>query len=325
MAVTGSVIREPDEFRMHADFAKAISLNHEQAVFCVVLYQEHLPRSYVNGVFSILCDSFETLLKQQQKDFVKNRSVTDYFLMDLLDNPDTPAEQIKERLLYNDLDFDGYFLTISLHCELIQKQTESYFIQFLRNNMINCRIFAYHETIVILYHLPQSVSYRAHITNLFERLLLEYHTISMQLYVSKPYYQVSHFAAGYQQAENIAALLPDGQKKAAMHTVFFYEDHWLADFINQNPARDKTFFYGEAVLIDLMNKNTKKSKKQLQILMEYLNCGQNYTDVATHLGMHRNNVIYHIKSLSEAYHLNLEDSGVRLRLLLSYQIIKGDS
>jgi hypothetical protein len=40
--------------------------------------------------------------------------------------------------------------------------------------------------------------------------------------------------------------------------------------------------------------------------------------------MHRNNVIYHIKSLSEAYHLNLEDSAVRLRLLLSYQIIKGD-
>jgi hypothetical protein len=124
MAVSGSVIRESDEFRMHADFAKAINIDNELAVYCVILYQDNLPRNYLNGVFSILCESLETLLKQQHRDFLKNRSVTDYFLMDLLDNPDTPVDQIKERLHYNDLDFDGYFLTLSIHHGFSQKPAD---------------------------------------------------------------------------------------------------------------------------------------------------------------------------------------------------------
>ena len=83
------------------------------------------------------------MLKKQHSDFLKNRSVTDYFLMDLLDNPGIPAAQIQERIYYNDLNYEGNYIVICLHSDIRQKSFENYFIQLLRNNMINCRIFAY--------------------------------------------------------------------------------------------------------------------------------------------------------------------------------------
>ena len=139
---TGSAVGEPDNFRMHADFARAINIRNELAVYCILLYTSEYPRSYINELYQIFCNSIEHLLEKQHADFLKNRSVTDYFLMDLLDNPDTPPEQIKERIYYNDLDYEGNYIVICLHSDIKQKPSENYFIQLLRNNMINCRIFA---------------------------------------------------------------------------------------------------------------------------------------------------------------------------------------
>lgn len=70
-----------------------------------------------------------------------------------------------------------------------------------------------------------------------------------------------------------------------------------------------------------MEKNTKKSRQRLRILHEYLSHDRNYTAVAQKLGMHRNNVIYHIRSLEEQYHLDLDQSSVRLKLLLSFEVL----
>ena len=38
------------------------------------------------------------------------------------------------------------------------------------------------------------------------------------------------------------------------------------------------------------------------------------------LGMHRNNVIYHAKRMSELFSLDLDDPNQRLRLLLLYRV-----
>ena len=111
---TGSAVGEPDNFRMHADFARAINIRNELAVYCILLYTSEYPRSYINELYQIFCNSIEHLLEKQHADFLKNRSVTDYFLMDLLDNPDTPQEQIKERIYYNDLDYEGNYIVICL-------------------------------------------------------------------------------------------------------------------------------------------------------------------------------------------------------------------
>ena len=59
---TGSAVGEPDNFRMHADFARAINVRNELAVYCILLYTREHPRSYINQIYQIFCNSIEHLL-----------------------------------------------------------------------------------------------------------------------------------------------------------------------------------------------------------------------------------------------------------------------
>lgn len=328
--LSGMAESEADNFRSHADFIQAININNELAIYCILLFTDDFSRSYIHQLFSILCDAFRNLLEKQHSTFLRDRSVTDYFLMDLLDNPETSREQIKERLYYNDLDYEGNYILLSIHSDVKKKSAEKYFIQYLRNNMINCRIFAYKESIVILYHLPKSdsVSYRDYLSSQLKPVFRDFSNIDIHVYVSKPFSTIGDFSDAYIQAENIQPILSGYMvekttpKDAVSDIpVFFFEDYWTIDLIFQNPVKNKTFFYCEPCLLKLLEKDTKKSRQQLRILYEYLNCDRNYTDVANKLDMHRNNVIYHIKNMEERYQLDLNLPSVRLKLLLSFELL----
>lgn len=317
---TGSAIGEPDAFREHADFARAINIHNELAVYCILLHTSEFPRSYTNQIFQIFCNSIEHLLEKQHSDFLRNRSVTDYFLMDLLDNPDTPAEQIRERIYYNDLDYEGNYIVINLYSDIRQKPSENYFIQLLRNNMINCRIFSYRKSIVILYHLPKfrELDYRDYLRSQLQSILKDFSDRSITMYVSKPFTTIGQFASAYQQTENLYHIF----YRQNQEMFCFYEDHWLKNLIYSLPQKDKTFSFCDPCVLQMLHSDTKKSRQQLEILYEYLRCDRKLTDVAHKLDMHRNNVIYHIKQIEEQWHLNLDDPDVRIKLLISFEIIQ---
>lgn len=208
------------------------------------------------------------------------------------------------------------------------------------------RVFQYKDVIVVLYHLPKSTetSYREYLAGQLHPVFRSFANIHMQVYVSKPFYTIADFSDAYRQAENtcqIVAAAPDPMKSkefsqkntglpfASSDTlaglIFFFEDYWIQDLIFQNPVKKKSLFYCEPCLIEMLKTDTKKSRQQLRILYEYLNCDRNFTDVAKKLSMHRNNIIYHIKNLEEAYHLNLDDAEVRLKLLLSFELLKAEA
>lgn len=332
--LSGSTKGEADSYRGHADFIQTININNELAVYCVLLYTDDFSHSYVYQLFRILCEAFRKLLEKQHSTFLRDRSVTDYFLMDLLDNPDTSKEQIRERIYFNDLDYEGYFCLLSVYSDVKKKSAEKYFIQYLRNNMINCRIFSYRESIVILYHLPKSssVSYKNYLAGQLRRVFHDFSGNRIRVYVSKPFFTIGDFSDAYAQAENTRKIRASFFQKydpdffpmdnaGSEEPVFFFEDYWTVDLLYQNPVKNKTSFYCEPCLLDLLKKNTKKSRRHLRILYEYLNHDRNYTSVAQKLDMHRNNVIYHIKSLEEQYQLDLDQPSVRLKLLLSFEIL----
>lgn len=333
MNLAGSVESEADFYRGHADFIRAINIRNELAVYCILLYPDDLSRSYVHQLFNILCDAFQKLLEKQHSTFLRDRSVTDYFLMDLLDNPDTSPEQIKERIFFNDLEYDGNFCLLCVHSDVRKKSVETYFIQYLRNNMINCRIFAYKDSVVILYLLPKSASYRDYLQKQLRSVFRDFSGNRIRIFVSRPFFTIGDFSSAYLQAENIRKILDtfpsasrkksDAQKTDVKEdAIFFFEDYWLLDLLYQNPVKKKHFFYCEPCLLDLLQENTKKSRQRLRILFEYLNRDRNYTSVAQELGMHRNNVIYHIKNLEATYRLDLDRADVRLKLLLSFEVLR---
>ena len=336
----GSAVGEADDFRDHADFARAINIRNELAVYCVMIYSGEYSREYMNQLFDNFCDYLEKLMEKQHQDFLKNRTVSDYFLADILDNPETSVEKIKERIYYNDLEYEGNYIVISLHVSGLKRSSANYLTQLLRNNMINSRIFPYHESIVILYNLPKfkADDYKEYLKDQMKHILKSFAESRFRIYFSRPITNLGQFAAAYQQAENLyefgcgteerksifAKNAREPSHNAEEKMFCFYEDHWMESLIHSLPQANKEFLYCEPFLLGLVRADTKKSRQQLEILYEYLRNDRNLTAAAEKLDMHRNNVIYHIKNIEEKSHLDLNDPDVRLRLLVSFEVLRLD-
>ncbi|MBQ9022314.1 MAG: helix-turn-helix domain-containing protein [Eubacterium sp.] len=302
-------------------YFRTVKISNQLAVYCVLLFTDKLPRIYEKQLFDVLCDAVERILKKRHTTFLRDRSVTDYLLMDLLENPDTSPEQIKERIYYSELPFEGNFVLTLIESDVSKKSAEQFFLQQLRNNMVNSQIFSWHDAVIILHQIPsaQLPNYREYLTTFLQSLLNSFSHQKMQVYFSRPFFTISNFPGAYKQAANMREFAtPAAGSKIPF---FFFEDYVVQDLIYQNPVRDQVSYYCEPCLLDLIKKDTKKSRQQVRILYEYLNCDRNYTDVAKKMDMHRNNVIYHIKNLGEQYGLDFDDPKTRLKLLLSFELL----
>ena len=58
----------------------------------------------------------------------------------------------------------------------------------------------------------------------------------------------------------------------------------------------------------------------LELLFVYLTNERRASDTAQIMHMHRNNVIYRIGKISDMINMDLNESGVRFRLLMAYEI-----
>ena len=326
MNMSGASAGERDTFHKHADYLRSVRVNDQLGVYAILLHTSGLSRSYEQQLFDILCDTFRELLEKQYSTFVKDRSVTDYFLMDFLDNPDTSAEQIRDRLYYHDLNYDGCYVVSLIHSDVRRKTSEHFFLETLRNNMIHARIFPYGENIVVLYEISPSVmkTYKNTMIPVMSRIMREFPNNKFRIASSKPFSEMVLFPSAYRQAENTLFLAGRSQTVPSSENegIFFYDDWWVQDLFYQNAEKNKQFFYCEPCVSDLYNRNTEKGWQQLAILREYLFSGRSYTDAAKKLGMHRNNVIYHIQKLEEQYQIDLSDTQTYLKMLLSLETLQ---
>ncbi len=302
-------------------YFRAVKISNQLAVYCVLLFTDKLPRIYETQLFEVLCDAIERILKRQHATFIRDRSVTDYLLMDLLENPGTPTDQIKERIYYTDLEFEADYILTLIDSDISKKSAEQFFLQQLRNNLINSQIFSWNNDVIILHQIPatQLADYRTYLASFLRTFLKSFSHQNMQVYFSRPFFSIDQFADAYKQASTIRDIM--GPVRDPGNPLYFFEDYVVQDLIHQNPVKDPVAYYCEPCLLDLVKKGTKKSRQQIRILYEYLNRDRNYTDVAKLMDMHRNNVIYHIKNISEQYGVDFNDANTRLKFLLSFELL----
>ena len=75
-------------------------------------------------------------------------------------------------------------------------------------------------------------------------------------------------------------------------------------------------------LLDLYRTDKEKQQNNLPLLYTYLKNERRARETADEVHMHRNNVVYRINRIEEAYGINLDDPRLRLNILLSFVIFE---
>jgi len=309
----------PDGFRQNEDYVKVVTVRNTLAAFCVMLNTRKYSIGFMSQVFRIFCDSVQRMLEWQNRDFRKAHSMTDYFLLDYLNNPDIPVEILRERAGLTDLDIDGKYIVATLHPKENKEPALKTLIETLRSEMISSNVFAYKDHIVILYRLipHQRTDYQGYMERRYGSLLKQLHRKEV-LFFSRPFQGIDKFPEAYAQAEGLYKIFGNSNDKS----FFFYENCWMEDLFHRSQSYNLLFSYCEPMILELLEKKTERASNQLSILCAYLNQDRKCSDVADTLHMHRNNVVYHIRRLEENYHLDFGDPEIRLRFLMSFALIR---
>ena len=133
----------------------------------------------------------------------------------------------------------------------------------------------------------------------------------------------------YEQAEialkygSHQSFLPfSGNASMSSLRMFSYESYYPCYLISSNPntARLAQTTKASTTLKKLYEYDKQHGTNNLELLYVYLNNDRKATETSNIIHMHRNNVIYRINRICEMFDLDLDDSRVRFRLLLAYEI-----
>jgi len=147
--------------------------------------------------------------------------------------------------------------------------------------------------------------------------------------VSNVFLSLSEIPLAYQQAD--VALRHGGFQSSNLfscqtnHTssrLYPYENYYYCYLMCGTAEHSRLARSTKAynALKKLLQYDTQHGTNNLELLYVYLNNDRKATDTAAVMHMHRNNVIYRIGRICDLIEMDLDDSRVRFRLLLAYEI-----
>lgn len=138
--------------------------------------------------------------------------------------------------------------------------------------------------------------------------------------ISLGFDNMSQFRLAYIQAKR-AIMSSDTFWSAEDTQLRFYSDWYLQDMLSS---------YGKIIpldtvytrQLDALTEGKHNEYDNLSVLYVYLRTERNITATAKILDMHRNGAAYRVRRIDELLGLDLDDADVRLRILISFEILK---
>lgn len=102
---------------------------------------------------------------------------------------------------------------------------------------------------------------------------------------------------------------------------FYFSEAFGFYFLDENTDKGlRDFNIQHTQLEEMVGQNTEREVSDLKLLYYYLFNERRATPTAEQLHMHRNNVLYRVKSIEKKYDLDLDDFPTRQRLLKCYEL-----
>ena len=298
------------------------AVTHDGAVGFIVLMlcsNTRLSRG-LEQLFGVFIEKLQYYLKPavDTGDYIKNQF--DYFIVDIIEGRISTPQGIMERALVYPPAYTAEYNTVLIAHENTGAMYLEHAMQNLSAIFPNVRQILYNGNIILHPDLGRRAPRRTH----FLSMLADYLDAARAYAgVSETFVGLDTLRASYLQA--LAALNLGRQLRNIQRAddyllpapnaarCFHYADYHVYDMLSGGP-RDT------GVLGEIRRWDLEHGTDYYRILFVLLSLERSYTKAAELLHMHRNNVIYHAKRISEQFSVDLDEPGVRLRLLMLYRV-----
>ncbi|MCL6479452.1 MAG: helix-turn-helix domain-containing protein [Peptococcaceae bacterium] len=292
---------------------------NNKPVATLVVYEYKKPFSETDlQITDLLCKVLS--LEMQKNSFISHSKglAYEYFINDLLDGKTNDRDIIQERIKSLDWLIEEilYILTVDIS-EFDRTHRTLHFLRNMIEGMVSgCKSIVYNDRIVLVITRsrsnPLSGTDLSKIAEFFEKN-------SIYGGLSREFHNLEFMKDHYEQSVTALKL---GRRIKKGNPLFYYDDfiiYYLLDLASQQGELTQLC---KPALLKLMEYDRKNNTSYVKILYCYLVNERNITHTSTALDTHRNTLVYRIEKIKDILNVNLDDSEVRLKLLVSYKMLE---
>lgn len=243
-------------------------------------------------------------------------------LDDLIYPKQNTPEYLRDRCVQLGLPFQCSFRIGLVQSESASTIKVSQIVNQLRAHcpLANYGVFQYDDTVIIPFQdwKAANIKTQSSFSDNWNLLTSTLRQNKAYMGLSLLFTGMAKFSVAYQQALSAVNI---GRKREQGTQAFFYSKYYLADMLcNYNSVMPLEDVYTRS-LDQLIDSNSGPCSN-IKLLYYYLCSERNISLTAKCVHMHRNSVIYRIQKIRDILLLDLDDPNVRLRLMVSFNILE---
>ena len=312
----------------YPNVCRVVRYNNSYFAHVIMICNTHKPTDGLIDLFKMLLShlmvAFERLWNNSEGSTLH---VYDSLIISLIENKDLTTDIISERARHCGLHLNAEFRLLKASVA----DNVAVMLQRMGQDIISlipeAKVTAYNKDLIILLtQRPESSDSYAKNEATLESIMESYNA---KCGVSNVFLALTELPYAYQQAD--VALRYGGFQSAGLFSnqvnnvsgrLYPYESYYYCYLMcgTAEHARLARSTKAYNALRKLQQYDIQHSTNNLELLYIYLNNDRKATDTAAIMHMHRNNVIYRIGRICDLIEMDLDDSSVRFRLLLAYEI-----
>ena len=322
----GVRVFEPDEISPHPYMTKVLREQDEYRGHVVMVCNNIPPTRGSLSLFSTFASYCESLILKQTPFGPKQSHPAQGFLEKLITDPRCPQSYIDNQLLILDMARDSEFQVAAIDFkDSSYSDNMPFLLGEIKKMLPRCIAFSFGGLIVLLFHGEN-----------FERDVAENDRQDLKRYCirykctaffSDRFHNIRHIRFAHQQAlfarkyRSFIDIELRPLDNIDQRRLFSFEEAF-GFYCYENGTDDEfgSFCTSHTILDEMAAEETHHDVCDLKLLYCYLFNERKATPTATQLHMHRNNVLYRIRSIEKRYGLDLDQFEARQRLLNCYRI-----
>ncbi len=310
----------------YPNICKVVRYNNSYFAHVIMICNNRAPSDGLVALFRILIDHLMVCFERQWHDEGSSLHVYDSIISSLIDE-ELPQDIIAERARYSGLPMTADFRFFKISPDNKTSVMLQRMGQDILGHMPEAKVTLHKSCLLVLIvHRSEARRWLNNAVPVLEQIMERY---GAQCGISTPFHSLTDLPLAHEQADialkygSRQSMLPfSGKAKLSSPRLHAYEDHYPCYLMCGTPetARLARTTRASAALMTLYDYDRQHGTNNLELLFVYLNNDRKATETAGFMHMHRNNVIYRINRICEMTELDLDDSTVRFRLLLAYEI-----